>query len=364
MNTTLYFAYGSNMNHEQMRQRCPAARPVGVATLADYAFRINRHGVATVVPRIGSSVTGGLWRVTDQCLVALDRYEGVAVGLYTRAEIQVADADGRVVSADTYRAAVSAPGAPRDGYLTVVLAGAADFDMSSEEMERIAAAGQSVMQRRRVHELTESARRGETPRSDLWAGGHVIISDHPIPNPDHGFSRYLVVVTPWAAELSHVFREVTEVLWDLPGYGMVKRDWFARMGEAARRVEAAAGPHAVCVAALEEAARIIDGEPGLVDPATWSRQHNPFRLGTVNHAAAELLFQGGRRRDLAMRLAEMTSLHPWTKSTTLADFDKRLLLTASLLRRRFGFVEHREGRGLKGTIRVVSSVGISLGMAC
>src|SRR4030095_3388653 len=38
-----YFAYGSNMNWEQMQRRCPSTRFVCVASLKDYRFAIARH---------------------------------------------------------------------------------------------------------------------------------------------------------------------------------------------------------------------------------------------------------------------------------------------------------------------------------
>lgn len=36
MNKTLYLAYGSNLNLEQMAYRCPTAKPVGQVVLKDY----------------------------------------------------------------------------------------------------------------------------------------------------------------------------------------------------------------------------------------------------------------------------------------------------------------------------------------
>ena len=56
----LYFAYGSNINLDQMAQRCPDAQVVGPVTLENYEllFRGNLRGagVATIAPREGSTV--------------------------------------------------------------------------------------------------------------------------------------------------------------------------------------------------------------------------------------------------------------------------------------------------------------------
>ena len=40
----LYFAYGSNINLQQMEQRCPAARPVGPVILDGYELRFRGNG--------------------------------------------------------------------------------------------------------------------------------------------------------------------------------------------------------------------------------------------------------------------------------------------------------------------------------
>ena len=52
MSETLYFAYGSNINLQQMAVRCPAAQVVEPAVLEGYEllFRGNAHGygVATI----------------------------------------------------------------------------------------------------------------------------------------------------------------------------------------------------------------------------------------------------------------------------------------------------------------------------
>ena len=44
---TFYFAYGSNMNQEQMKNRCLKSRPLGKVSLLGYRFIINSKGVAT-----------------------------------------------------------------------------------------------------------------------------------------------------------------------------------------------------------------------------------------------------------------------------------------------------------------------------
>lgn len=49
----LYFAYGSNMSTEQMRERCPTATAVGLAKTVGWRWIINRRGYANIVRVIG-----------------------------------------------------------------------------------------------------------------------------------------------------------------------------------------------------------------------------------------------------------------------------------------------------------------------
>lgn len=76
---TIYVAYGSNLNLEQMEYRCPYATVLGNGTLPDYRllFRGGKsNAVATVEPKKGCSVPVLLWDITPRDEQALDRYEG------------------------------------------------------------------------------------------------------------------------------------------------------------------------------------------------------------------------------------------------------------------------------------------------
>ena len=72
MNTEekLYFAYGSNMNLNQMAFRCPDAEVVDTVRLEGYrlAFCMNGggNGVATILPEEGSYADGVLWRISER----------------------------------------------------------------------------------------------------------------------------------------------------------------------------------------------------------------------------------------------------------------------------------------------------------
>ena len=75
-----YFAYGSNINLNQMERRCPDATVVEPVVLPNHEllFRGNSAGcgVATIRPKKGSQVHGLLWKITNRCEKSLDIYEG------------------------------------------------------------------------------------------------------------------------------------------------------------------------------------------------------------------------------------------------------------------------------------------------
>jgi gamma-glutamylcyclotransferase (GGCT)/AIG2-like uncharacterized protein YtfP len=128
----LYFAYGSNMDPRQMARRCPGAVSPGTGVLAGHRFVINRRGYATVVPAGGHVVHGVMWRLEAGHEEALDRYENVAVGLYTKETLRIELADGRVCEALCYVAADPETGKPREGYLEKVIHGARYFGLPAE----------------------------------------------------------------------------------------------------------------------------------------------------------------------------------------------------------------------------------------
>jgi len=72
----LYFAYGSNINLEQMDYRCPDATVVGPVLLENYELLFRRGGFATIASKEGGRVHGLLWSITPECERSLDLYEG------------------------------------------------------------------------------------------------------------------------------------------------------------------------------------------------------------------------------------------------------------------------------------------------
>jgi len=74
VNKKYYFAYGANMNPENMARRCPAAVNPKPFTLRGWQLKFYTH--ATVEPNSNSETHGILWEITDQCELSLDMFEG------------------------------------------------------------------------------------------------------------------------------------------------------------------------------------------------------------------------------------------------------------------------------------------------
>ncbi len=78
----LYFAYGSNMDWKQMKDRCPSAQYIANAILRDHKLAFTREskrrgcGVADVVPESGHNVWGVVYKICEQELGSLDKAEG------------------------------------------------------------------------------------------------------------------------------------------------------------------------------------------------------------------------------------------------------------------------------------------------
>lgn len=78
MNKTLYLAYGSNLNLEQMAYRCKTAKVLGSAILFGYQllFRGDSSAVATIEKLKSGMVPVLIWELEPEDEAALDSYEG------------------------------------------------------------------------------------------------------------------------------------------------------------------------------------------------------------------------------------------------------------------------------------------------
>jgi len=86
----LYFAYGSNLNHHQMKERCSGAKYIKKHTLNGYKLCFSHktnhsiYGHANIVKNKKSKVYGALWNITKKDEKELDWYEGVDYNYYQK----------------------------------------------------------------------------------------------------------------------------------------------------------------------------------------------------------------------------------------------------------------------------------------
>ena len=96
--TKIYLAYGSNLNHQQMAERCPNANYLGSTELKNW--RLIFKSVATIERELGKYVPVGIFQITNECEKALDIYEDYP-HLYDKKELDII-LDGIQVTAMTY----------------------------------------------------------------------------------------------------------------------------------------------------------------------------------------------------------------------------------------------------------------------
>jgi len=127
-----YFAYASNLNQKQMKQRCPDSKPLFTATLPHYklvflGWSREWHG-ATASIRVfrGEKVLGAVYEVSEQCLRQLDKLESG----YSRLKVTVFNEDSVPTEAITYIRGAQIQlqeGKPSAEYLAVIQQGYRDW---------------------------------------------------------------------------------------------------------------------------------------------------------------------------------------------------------------------------------------------
>jgi gamma-glutamylcyclotransferase len=137
----LYFAYGSNMNRAQMKERCPGSRFLKSARLDGHRFvydgySVARNGpVANIVPSGVDHVLGALYEITQKDKLDLDAHEGYPRD-YHRKLVEVRDEEGHVYRPWTYFRTGRGLGKPHPDYERIVLQGAADCRLPDDYVDR------------------------------------------------------------------------------------------------------------------------------------------------------------------------------------------------------------------------------------
>jgi hypothetical protein len=150
----LYFAYASNLDPEQMNERCPGHVVVGLASLHDHRIGFPRFseerggGTASLLPAHGKEAWGVVYDVTEAHLATLDSHEGYKGqgdqhNAYDRETVTVdlvRTDDGSVprrVRAITYFARPSNPQPPSRKYLDRILRGAVHHRLPEDYVDAL-----------------------------------------------------------------------------------------------------------------------------------------------------------------------------------------------------------------------------------
>ncbi|EGW37582.1 gamma-glutamylcyclotransferase family protein [Desulfosporosinus sp. OT] len=137
-----YFAYGSNMNLAQMKQRCPSAKVLGIARLPGYkvefyGYSTNWDGAQeTVVPDSQSEVWGVLYDLQAFDWDALDGYQDArsdGLGQYFHYPVEVIDRAEGTIEAIIYKKNIlNEVKLPSDEYLDFIVQGAKEQGLPVE----------------------------------------------------------------------------------------------------------------------------------------------------------------------------------------------------------------------------------------
>jgi gamma-glutamylcyclotransferase (GGCT)/AIG2-like uncharacterized protein YtfP len=100
----LYAAYGSNMDHGQMSERCPHSPQAGTGWLDGWRLTFGGEDIgwegalATVVEDANSRVFVVLYELSDTDERSLDRWDGATLGYYRKLSVRVATLEGDVLA--------------------------------------------------------------------------------------------------------------------------------------------------------------------------------------------------------------------------------------------------------------------------
>ena len=135
----LYIAYGSNLNKEQMRNRCKTALFEGTGYIEGYELQFRGFSPsgahATIVPKEGSTVPVGIWTIQSWDEKALDRYEGYP-DYYGKQTVQVVTEEGVIEGMAYIMDPRMRQGLPSGSYYDKVERGYHDCGLDTDILEK------------------------------------------------------------------------------------------------------------------------------------------------------------------------------------------------------------------------------------
>jgi len=144
----LYFAYGSNLNQDNMSYRCPDA--VAVQSLQLKGWRLAFSGVATIRPDPAGTVDGALWAISDTDEQALDTFEGWPT-LYRK---EILSCDG--LEFMVYIMNCDQPWPPGSGYLETIARGYQDWGLGLDKLAAAVARNRQDIMDHNGHQSTDT----------------------------------------------------------------------------------------------------------------------------------------------------------------------------------------------------------------
>lgn len=130
-----YFAYGTNLNKKQMRERCPGGKPKFSVVLPNYKLiftgwsRQWKGGTASIKPFKGEKVLGAVYEMSESDSKKLDRFQDYP-STYNRLKVTVWTDDGDPVEAVTYIKNEQSPETkPSPEYLATIQQGYKDWQI-------------------------------------------------------------------------------------------------------------------------------------------------------------------------------------------------------------------------------------------
>ena len=141
-----YFAYGSNMLTERLKNRCPSSKKIGLAYAVDRVIEfkkpsMDKSGKATLRFKTGIRTPGVLFRISKKELRILDTFEGAEKGGgYNRCDrfpVHLAEND-EIVYTKTYLASCTKSDLkPYDWYLALVIAGICKHQLDETHLKML-----------------------------------------------------------------------------------------------------------------------------------------------------------------------------------------------------------------------------------
>jgi len=137
-----YFAYGSNLDMDRLRERIGEWQDDKRATLKDYRRTFDSRGKADILEQKGERVWGAVYKVTEAQLKILDdRFEGVRRNIYKRVWVNV-ECNEKTEPAIAYvKVEKTSFHPPSDEYLSYILRGLKQHGYGEEIIEKVRAAG-------------------------------------------------------------------------------------------------------------------------------------------------------------------------------------------------------------------------------